>query len=700
MRWLPVSLTRSGTKPTGAFRPDIQGLRTVAVLTVVANHLFGWPAGGFVGVDVFFVISGFLITGIILREHDRTGTISFRSFYRRRIRRIFPIATLVLAVTVAASYAVYLSDRAQGVATDAVWTFFFAANWRFAAADTDYFADAGLLSPLQHYWSLAVEEQFYLVWPWLLLIVLSIAAYRGRTGQRLAVAVMLLIVAGSFVAALLETESDPTGAYFSTVDRAWELGLGALLAMLAPLCARIPSPVRPVLGWIGLIGIGASLFLVKEAPGFPAPWAALPVLSTVLVIAAGTGGPQRFLFPLTNRLSVYLGDISYSLYLWHFPVIVLLAELPLKESTYYALALLVMFSLSIASFHLVEDPVRRSRWLEPRGEVGRDWRPSVFRGSLLWLLAAGTAVLAVMAIARPPSSDVDAVPVDSSVTTSAAATPQDALRGAVTAAVAADEFPEFSPDLASLGTENWVKEAAARGCADITSTNLERCASGPADAEKTVVLVGDSFGIAWMPGVREGFEKAGWRVYGITKGQCPSASVSVTHDEGKAYPECDEHRGWALAEAVRLQPDLVILADAANTLDRLASKATGAAARAEIETGVRTTVAALDPAQRRVALLSPPPSGASLQECVTRFSGPDDCEMTINEGWKQFAAAQRQAADVAKATYVDTSGWFCTESGRCPAFVGTTPVRADGGHLTVAYAKELAALIVAATSGT
>ncbi|WP_447644321.1 acyltransferase family protein [Nocardioides zeae] len=161
-------------------RRDIQGLRAFAVTAVVLDHLLGWPHGGFVGVDVFFVISGFLITGILLREHERTGTISFVGFYRRRAKRILPASILVLAVTVALSYALVGRLRADSIATDGLWALFFGANWRFTTQATDYFAANGPVSPLQHYWSLAVEEQFYFVWPWLMLGVLALLAARTR----------------------------------------------------------------------------------------------------------------------------------------------------------------------------------------------------------------------------------------------------------------------------------------------------------------------------------------------------------------------------------------------------------------------------------------------------------------------------------------------------------------------------------------
>lgn len=321
---------KSAKPSTGKnLRRDIQGLRMLAVVAVILDHLLGWPAGGFVGVDVFFVISGFLITGLLLREHDRTGTISFKGFYRKRIRRIAPAATLVLVVTVAASWFVFNQARFQTTALDSIWAFIFAANWHYAAAGTNYFEASGPESPLQHFWSLAVEEQFYFVWPWLMLLIFFLAGQRAqwdvRQGHIAIGAAMGVITAGSFMWATWETANNPTVAYFSTLSRAWELGIGALIAVLAPRCQAMAPRAKWVMGHAGLAGILTSVFLITSDAPFPAPWAALPVLATAAVIIAGTGDESQAPWLLTNTVAGYLGNISYSLYLWHFPAIILCA---------------------------------------------------------------------------------------------------------------------------------------------------------------------------------------------------------------------------------------------------------------------------------------------------------------------------------------------------------------------------------------
>lgn len=289
--------TKSSTKPP-TYRADIQGLRAVAVVVVILDHLFGWPAGGFIGVDVFFLISGFLITGLMLREHQKTGRISWVGFYKRRVRRIVPAATVCLVVVVAASYLIYLTSRFDSIKDDAVWSFFFMSNWHFAAIGTDYLGADGPVSPLQHFWSLAVEEQFYIVWPVILILVLGVLGrplrVRGRSANKALVVVVGLVVVASFVWAVWDTETAPTWAYFSTFTRGWELAVGALLAVAATRLARIPASIRPAMSMGGLALIVASLFAIKTTTAFPGPWAALPVTGAALVLAAGVGEQPRY----------------------------------------------------------------------------------------------------------------------------------------------------------------------------------------------------------------------------------------------------------------------------------------------------------------------------------------------------------------------------------------------------------------------
>lgn len=264
----------AGKSSSHARRLDIQGLRAIAVLAVVANHLTGYPGGGFVGVDIFFVISGFVITLGLVRERETAGRVSFKDFYFRRVARILPAGTLAIVVTIIVSYIAFFAERANSVLQDGLWALFFSANWRFALTGTDYWAEDSPISPLQHYWSLGVEEQYYFVWPLVVVLVLSVAAKLRASigGRRIILAVILaVLIAVSFAWALMETKDNAAWAYFSTPSRAWELGVGALIAVLNPLFRYISPAFRAILGWAGIAGIAASIAIIAKSFTFPTP---------------------------------------------------------------------------------------------------------------------------------------------------------------------------------------------------------------------------------------------------------------------------------------------------------------------------------------------------------------------------------------------------------------------------------------------
>jgi peptidoglycan/LPS O-acetylase OafA/YrhL len=350
------------------FRPDIEGMRAIAVGLVILFHAYRVPfTGGFVGVDVFFVISGFLITSLLLKERDRTGRISILGFYARRVRRILPASALVVLVTVFATYAWLGFIAGNNTALDAEWTAIFAANIHFGLVQTDYFGALLPPSPLQHMWSLGVEEQFYLIWPGVFLVLVLLTRMHHRKAL---CGGLSLIVGASLIWSVKQTAVNQTWAYFSPLTRAWELGLGALVAVLATLIAGIRQAWVPqVLAFGGLIGIALAAVLFTSDTRYPGSAAALPVVGSAVLIAAGCANQRSIVGrALSTRPMQWVGARSYSMYLWHWPLLVIPAQYATKELSALQNTGLVLLTVlaSALTYRLVENPIRRSKFLAPR----------------------------------------------------------------------------------------------------------------------------------------------------------------------------------------------------------------------------------------------------------------------------------------------------------------------------------------------
>src|SRR4051812_43798713 len=350
------------------FRGDIQGLRALAVLLVLFWHArIPGVTGGFVGVDVFFVISGFLITGMLVGRLRRTGRLSLVDFYARRVRRLLPAAGLVLAVTLVLTALFLPRLRWTSTAWDVLAANLYSVNWRLAGQATDYLAQGSAPSAVQHYWSLSVEEQFYLVWP-LLLIFAAFWARRRR--QRLGLALGLTMAAVLVVSlgwSIYLTRVDPSRAYFVTTTRMWELALGGLVAVAMAQLARLPKYAGATLGWLGLGAIAVSALTFSGGTAFPGSAALLPTVGAAAILASGGGRGGRLgpalLFD-TAPLRV-IGAWSYSIYLWHWPLLVIAQTRfgPLPVPAQMAIAAF-SFLPAWLTYRYVENPIRRNRRLQ------------------------------------------------------------------------------------------------------------------------------------------------------------------------------------------------------------------------------------------------------------------------------------------------------------------------------------------------
>lgn len=667
----------------------------VAVLLVIVDHLFGWPRGGFIGVDVFFVISGFLITGLLLREFDRTGSISFVGFYRRRVRRIVPVATLVLVVVCIAGAALFTSARAQSIRVDALWAFFFASNWRFAIEGTDYFNADAAISPLQHYWSLSVEEQFYLVWPAIMLVIGIFVARRALAASKkrtIAAVVMGVIVAVSFGWAVYDTDAAHTWAFFSTFTRVWELGVGALLAIGAGLLARIPRAASTYLAWAGLASITVGVFVISETGAFPAPLAAIPVVGAAMVIAAGIGGATPYLLPLTNKASVYLGDISYSLYLWHWPLIIFLGALMDTSFHYYLTVLAATAALSLFSYHFVENPIRKSTFLEPRTvraesrrkKKNRLVRPAMTQSSRY--AAVGAVVLVTVAFAayvlQPPEPATAtpiraaAAPVEQAVALGPA---QTALAAEIDASVDATSWPDLSPtmDEAISGAQ---APADIVACGLVDRPDASRCTWGAADAPKTLMVLGDSMAMSYVELFKKFADSSNgqWKVRSEAMFGCAFVDLDVTTEDAGTTAACPGRKQAAVDAVNEAKPDVVVVSNLHTDI--------------QPEVWVPAMESMTDKfagSVGQIMFLSAPPNDKKASDCYTRTSSPADCISDITDTWRARARAELNLAYRLGGQYIDTRSLFCTADSYCPSFVGTTPMKSDSSHMTIEYGTKI-----------
>lgn len=327
-----------------------------------------WLTGGFVGVDVFFVLSGFVITGLLLREHASSGKTRLLAFYGRRSRRILPAATLVIIVTVLAAYH-WLGFLTGGDTAEVGRTAsLFYSNFHFISTGTNYLNSQAPPSALQNYWSLSVEEQFYILYP--TLFILATLCWRHVELRLKLVTLLTVGIVVSLVWSIHQTSASAIAAYFSPFTRAWELALGALVAVASPQFAKFPQAIGLAMSWAGLAGIAAAAFLFTSTTPYPGSAAMLPVFGTALVVAGGTARPKMG-GELLLRLPPFqwMGKLSYSLYLWHWPILIIAAQyaghsLSVEDNLLWVLAAL---ALSVASFFLVENPIRHSRFLARSG---------------------------------------------------------------------------------------------------------------------------------------------------------------------------------------------------------------------------------------------------------------------------------------------------------------------------------------------
>lgn len=672
---------RSDSVPRG-LRADIEGLRTVAVGLVLVYHAgIHLVPGGFIGVDVFFVISGFLITGMLMREVSKTGRVSIVTFYARRMKRLLPASTLVLLITAALTWWIgpplQRGDYGGDIVASSVWF----VNWRFADRSVDYHAEGIGASPVQHFWSLSVEEQFYLLWPLLLLLVALVVRRTGIRLRVLATATLMAIVVPSFVWSVFMSHDEPARAFFVTTTRLWELGIGALLSIAAPLASRVPQVLARIMAWVGLAVIVASAFVFEAADMWPGYLALAPTLGTAAVIFAGSRSQQDTPFILRLKPMVWVGAISYSLYLWHWPLLVAAGWQWGEFGQKVGLAV-VAFSFVPAwlSYRLVENPLRRLPVFERVPQL------AVSIGINLAVL--GVVGGLVLAAAVPRASATEAPDSDTLVNLGARSLQYDGER--VSGVELVEDVVPTVPDLLSAPDDRMQTTADCH--ANFETVEPDPCVHGAVDGQTRIFLAGDSKAAQWGDAVEAVASRNGWRFESATKSACAFTEVLREDGDGRPYEACPEFSKNLTSALIADPPDVLVVSQ---------RHSTGFDSNGDLSTdvmvdGLVNTWSTLEEAGIDIVVLLDNPAPAQLPsnaagnvlDCLaTHVADPWSCAFPFDVGFESSGAtAQLAAAELVPGVdVIDMSDTLCNPD-LCPLVIGGVLVYRQGSHITNTYA--------------
>ncbi|WP_328359250.1 acyltransferase [Mycobacterium sp. NBC_00419] len=706
------------TAQRSRFRPDIEGLRAVAVLGVVLFHAsVPGIGGGYIGVDVFFVISGFLITGLLWREAAGTGTVKLRAFYGARARRLLPASAFVGVITMVASVLLLPPLRVPTVLYDGIASALYVGNYWFILDNVNYFSDLLTPSPFLHYWSLSVEEQYYLVWAPLVLgtawVIRAIHRRRNTTpataSRRPFLVVLGLVGAASFALSLVITYVIPAAAFFSLPTRAWQLAAGGLLALTAAEWQRLSPRAAVVLGWTGLAMIVVACIWYTPTTPFPGTAALLPTLGAVLVIGAGCATPTQGCGQLLGTSPMRaIGRISYSWYLWHWPVLVLAPALlghPLGLGERLAAALLSA-GLAWLTLRYLENPLRFNPKIRDS-----PWR-SLALGAVATLVAVCvglglfTAVPAAIGPGAPAQQialNVAAVPANAGPAAYTTAVEQafTQTQTALAAALHTTAVPaNLTPPLDNLAAEQG--DYTYGGCVLTPyQSGLPTCAMGDTASPTRVALVGDSHAAMWTPALKEIANQRHWRLELMAKEACPILDIHVDGHFRRlieSLQHCEQWRAEVMARLKAERPQLVVVSVwRGYGIDETMTGFKGYDA-AWIESMARL-VKDLRGTGAQVLVLGPIPAPhANVPICISgHLDDATACALTRSKAVDQSGIAAETAATTANGgQYADLTDLFCTAE-RCPVIVGNSLVYLDVSHLTLQYSRVLTPAMAALT---
>lgn len=664
-----------------SYRPDIDGLRALSIVLVVAFHAgVSGVGGGYVGVDVFFVVSGFLITSLLVAEHEARGRVSLAGFFARRVRRLLPLSASVVVVSVAAGMLLLPPLRHVDLVGDARAATLYVANLRYANQAVAYSDTEVTDSLLTHYWSLSIEEQYYLLWP---LIVLAIGFVVGRRWPhrfRAALGtVVALVVVGSLWSSIVNTHRLGPAAYYVTHTRLWEIGFGAALAIALPVVSARLRRLHPLLvdliAGSGLLTIVVAATQYGAGTSYPGTAALAPVMGTAAVLATGAARTTMLSRVLSLRPFPLVGRWSYAWYLWHWPAIgigLLLnqrAGEPFSPGAVTSLAVAASLALAIASHVLVENPVRMAPALQKLP------RRSFALGGALMAVSLGVGPMALRV--RDDGASVVAGPGAGAASPAQAAADLVSIHGASRC-----HLNYFQVDVSS------------------------DCVFGDPNGRVEIALIGDSHAQQWLPALDAFGRERGWRVLAWTKSACPLLDVPVFNTKfRRPYKECEEWRDAIVGMlAGRGHLDAVILTSS-SSLHRMLLGPDGElledrdAIQATWERGTKTTLPMLlDHADRVVRLFDTPWSPLDVPVCLSEHPrDPATCD--FDRTWKAGRDRDLLAAEHAavkslgvadEVTFVDVRDLVCPDDPCRVIRRDGTIVYRDQHHLTQTFVLQLA----------
>ncbi len=657
------------------FRWEIEGLRAVAALLVTAYHVwFGRVSGG---VDVFFVIAGFMVTTTLLGHLDRTGKVDIGRYLGRLMQRLLPNALLVLAVVALASWVLVPSTRRDEVFGEIAASALYYENWELARRSVDYLDRGFTNSPVQHFWAMSIQGQFYLIWLVLFLAVLRLGPASGLR-RRIGVAMAVLVVV-SFGFSIWFTAVNQPAAYFNTGARVWEFGVGGLLALTVPWWPVLSSRWSWGFGWVGLLAIitcGAVLSVGTSFPGWIALW---PVTGAALILLAGhTDARWSASGLLSSKPLVQLGSVSYALYLWHWPLLVFTLVLTGQDSVGLLGGLAVIgvaIGLSFASTHVVERPIR-SMSLKGR----RAWSvPLLLTALVVPVAVTGYAVAAVSSRVTPIDTQLDAQLY-----------PGARVAGPGGTSLTAANTEEPAPGIASAPDD--IPEVYAQGChQEQTIDAVAVCEYGDPDSGRTMILTGGSHSAHWQPALELVAEQTGWHLMSATKSGCrpgthlispDSEDVSINRDPAATDEQRLSCRAWNEASEqwiIEQDPDLVVL-----------TSTVGVAEDETVPTAYLRLWEELDEHSIEVlAIRDTPRPGRDIPDCLAAEGPPTrECDTVRADVILSASATDTLPEAPNNVTFADLSDYLC-DPDVCPPVIGNVVVYSDEDHMTRSYSRSL-----------